>query len=64
MVTGDGCCREMRHQHVSTRCTKPMFTAGECLFTGGESLRTVKIIGQFVTAHSSIRHPSPQSVTS
>ena len=64
MVTGAGYCLEVRHQYVSTRSTKPMFTAGECLFTGGESLRTVKIIGQFVTAHSSIRHPSPQSVTS
>ena len=64
MVTGDGCCLEVRHQYVSTRSIQPMFTAGECLFTGGESLRTVKIIGQFVTAHSSIRHPSPQSVTS
>ena len=64
MVTGDGCCLEVRHQYVSTRCIQPMFTAGDCLFTGGESLRTIKIIGQFVTVHSSIRHPSPQSVTS
>ena len=64
MVTGDGWSREVRHQHVSTRCTQPMFTAGEYLFTGGESLRTAKIIDQFVTAHSSIRHPSPLSVTS
>ena len=52
MVTGDGCCLEVRHQYVSTRSIQPMFTAGECLFTGGESLRTVKIIGQFVKDES------------
>ena len=51
MVTDDGYSRKSR------------FTAGECLFTGGESLRTGKMIAQFLTAHSSIRHPSPLSVT-
>ena len=39
-----------------------MFTASECLFTSGESLRKAKMIGLFLTVHSVIRHPSPSSV--
>jgi hypothetical protein len=35
----------------------------ESLFTGGESLPTAKMAEQFLTAYSSIRHPSPSSVT-
>jgi hypothetical protein len=42
---------------------RSMFTAGECLFTGGKSLPTDKTTVPFLTVHLSIRHPSPYSIT-
>jgi hypothetical protein len=33
------------------------------LFIGDESLFTAKMTEQFLTAYSSIRHPSPPSIT-